>query len=272
MKQLFTTLIILCFTAHFALAQDLAPDFTIVDTHGEEHTLYADYLNQGKTVVLDLFFVNCPPCNELAPLLEPLYQEWGGGDADVEFFSITGVDNNAAIDGFKAEHGVTFPGAGTEGFGPQTEAPYVSGDFGPFYGYPTLVVIAPDGSVEFDVWGSSIPQTVDLLDGAIAETGAEKPNANSVENLASNQFKLSIVPNPVFHTAMIDFELETQSDVQVDLVNGVGQNVRTLYQGSLSAGLNQINLHADDLVSGAYLVIVRVNGQQLATQRFFKVQ
>ncbi len=271
MKQLFTILTIVFFTAHFAVAQD-APDFSIVDTKGDPHTLYADYLDQGKTVVLDLFFVNCPPCNDLAPLLEPLYQEWGGGQGDVQFFSITGIDNNAAIDGFKAQHGVTFPGAGTEGNGPATEQPYTSGQYGQFFGYPTLVVIAPDRTVTFDVWGGSMAETVDLLDQAIEATGAEKPNANSVEELAGSNFQMAITPNPVVDAAMVDFQLKEQSDVQVELVNAVGQTVRTIFNGSMNAGFNQVSLFADDLVAGSYLVVVRVNGAQLGVDRFFKVQ
>ncbi|MEM1219634.1 MAG: redoxin domain-containing protein [Bacteroidota bacterium] len=271
MKQLFTILTIVFFTAHFAVAQD-APDFSIVDTKGDPHTLYMDYLDQGKTVVLDLFFVNCPPCNDLAPLLEPLYQEWGAGQGDVEFFSITGVDNNASIDGFKAQHGVTFPAAGTEGNGPATEQPYTSNQFGTFLGYPTLVVIAPDRTVTFDVWGGSMSETVDLLDQAIEATGAEKPNTNSVEELAGSNFNMSITPNPVVDAAMVDFQLKEQSDVQVELVNAVGQTVRTVFNGSMNAGFNQVSLFADDLVAGSYLVVVRVNGAQLGADRFFKVQ
>src|SRR5690349_5737231 len=66
-----------------------APDFTITDSHGAQHHLYADYLNQGKSVMIKIFFTTCPPCNSIAPLMEPLYQEWGAGDYDVEFFELS---------------------------------------------------------------------------------------------------------------------------------------------------------------------------------------
>ena len=38
-----------------------APDFTVTDTHGEEHNLYS-YLENGKVVVLDFFYTTCTPC------------------------------------------------------------------------------------------------------------------------------------------------------------------------------------------------------------------
>ena len=67
----------------------VAPDFTVTDINGQMHQLYADYLNQGKTVLLEVFYTTCPPCNSIAPLMEPFYQEWGAGDHDVEFFPVS---------------------------------------------------------------------------------------------------------------------------------------------------------------------------------------
>ena len=36
-----------------------------------------------------LFFTYCPPCNAIAPLVEPLYYTLGGGNGDVEFISLS---------------------------------------------------------------------------------------------------------------------------------------------------------------------------------------
>ncbi|MCB0662646.1 MAG: redoxin domain-containing protein [Saprospiraceae bacterium] len=155
-----------------------APDFDVIDAHGMEHRLYEDYLNQGKTVVLELFFVDCPPCNSIAPLVQSLYESWGSGNNDVEFFSLTvrTTDTDQMVLGFEAMHGLTFPGISEEGGGPMATIPYRNGTFGFYIGTPTFVVIAPDGSVNYGVRGSGMTATIDAIDAAIEATGAVKPD------------------------------------------------------------------------------------------------
>jgi thiol-disulfide isomerase/thioredoxin len=154
-----------------------APDFTVTDTEGQVHHLYADYLNQGKTVMIKIFFTTCPPCNSIAPLMEPFYQEWGAGEYDVEFFEMTDktFDTNALVEAYAANYNETFPAISMQGNAIATVQPYKSGMFGPWYGTPTFIVIAPDGSVQFDVDGPNNQATIDAIDLAISSTGAVKP-------------------------------------------------------------------------------------------------
>lgn len=154
-----------------------APDFTVTDTEGQVHHLYADYLTQGKTVLLKVFFTTCPPCNSIAPLMEPLYQEWGGGDNDVEFFDLSDKtsDTNPVVAAYKANYGHTYPAGGSTGGSIAAVTPYKNGLYGPWTGTPTFIVIAPDGSVQYDVSGSGNAATIAAIDAAIAATGAEKP-------------------------------------------------------------------------------------------------
>ena len=159
------------------VSAQMAPDFNITDSEGHPQTLYAGYLNQGKTVLIEVFFTTCPPCNAIAPYFEPLYQEWGGGDYDVEFFDLSNknFDTNALVNAYKANYGHTYPAAGVEGGSLAAVAPYEQGMFGPFYGTPTYIVIAPDGSVQYNVHGGNNVETIAAIDAAIAATGAVKP-------------------------------------------------------------------------------------------------
>ncbi len=170
-------LLAFCLLAISAIAQPPAPDFNVTDSQGNLHRLYQDYLDQGKTVVLEIFFTTCPPCNAIAPYVEPLYQEWGGGDGDVEFMAIStlSIDNSPQINAYKTMHGHTFPGVGTDGGSAAARAPYTNGTYGTYLGTPTFVVIAPDRSVIYDPRGSGFTQTIHLIDEAIAATGARKP-------------------------------------------------------------------------------------------------
>ena len=154
-----------------------APDFTVTDSHGQVHHLYADYLNQGKTIVIEVFFTTCPPCNSIAPLVEPLYQEWGGGDYDVEFFIMSdkNFDTDALVNAFQAQYNETFVGVGKDGGSLTAVAPYKNGTYGQWFGTPCFVVIAPNGTVNYGVSGSGNQGTINAVDAAITATGAEKP-------------------------------------------------------------------------------------------------
>lgn len=177
MKIFTATFILSVFFCVLLRAQPLSPDFNVTDSQGQQHRLYADYLNQGKTVVIKLFFTYCPPCNAIAPLVEPLYQAWGGGSGDVEFISLSikNDDSSADVAAYKTTHGHTFPGVGADGGSVSASLPYRNGTFGLFLGTPTFLVIAPDGSVDFDPRGPGQQGTINALDAAIAATGAVRP-------------------------------------------------------------------------------------------------
>lgn len=171
-------LMCLIFTLNTQSHAQVAPDFTVTDVDGQVHQLYADYLNQGKSVMIKIMFTTCPPCNSIAPLMEPFYQEWGAGEYDVEFFEMTDktFDTNSLMDAYAEQYNETFPAISSEGNAIATVQPYKNGTYGPWFGTPTFVVIAPDGSVQFNVDGANNQATINAIDAALTATGAVKPN------------------------------------------------------------------------------------------------
>lgn len=216
-----------------------APDFTVTDSWGNNHNLYDDYLEQGKTVVLKIFYVACPPCNTIAPHLEPLYQDWGGGQGDVQFIelSIKQNDSNAQVNTYKTTHGTTFPAAGGQGNSVAATIPYTNGSFGPWTGTPTFIVIAPDGSLEYDVYGSNIQGTITALDAAIAATGAEglptavednikRPGISLISNLVSNELVLNADTKDVgLMISILSPEGKEMSSSQHNAIKGIPVSV-----------------------------------------------
>ncbi len=202
-----------------------APDFTVTDYNGQEHKLYEDYLDQGKTVLIKVFFVNCPPCVAISPSVQELYEEWGEGNNDVQFIEMSNksFDNNARVQNYSENLGLTFPGVGEDGGALTALQPYLSGFYGPFFGTPTFVVIAPDGTVNYDVSGSGITNTIAALDLAIEATGAQKPGNNT--QLPSSY---SVQVRDAFGNAVndVEFFLASQganNDIPVDLMSNVFQ-------------------------------------------------
>ncbi|MEO1516352.1 MAG: redoxin family protein [Bacteroidota bacterium] len=168
-----------------SLFSQTAPNFTITAADGQTYQLHEDFLQEGKTVLLKIFFTSCPFCISIAPQTEVLYQEWGAGQQDVEFIALSdkSFDDNQDVADFEERFGLTYLGAGSDGGALEALVPYKDGRFGPFFGTPTFVVIAPDGTVNFNIRGNNNPATIQLLDEAIAATGARKPSPPSTYNI-----------------------------------------------------------------------------------------
>lgn len=261
MKRIFT-LMCFCLALNMASAQQTAPDFTVTTVHGEEFNLYTE-LDAGKTIVLDIFFVNCPPCNSIAPYIQDLNVKWGDGDADVEFISLTDVDTNAEIIPYEELHSLTFPAAGRDAGGTEAVTPYTSGTFGQFFGYPTLVVISPDRTMTYDVWGSSDQNTSDLLDAAIEATGA---TGEALSVFESNQVTaINAFPNPVVNDLQVTFELKQSNAVNVLIMDATGKLVSEIQKGQLAAGEQNISLDFSNLNTGTYFVELRNNVELLSS-------
>lgn len=176
MKDLFLCLLISLFPIT-AFAQDPSPDFLITDSDNMEHQLYANHLDQGQAVLIEIFFTTCPPCNAISPLMEPFYQEWGGGSGMVEFFSLSNkaFDNNTDVATYRTTYGHTFPSAGNDGGSLDAIVPYTDGTYGFFIGTPTFIIIAPDGEVTYNPFGVNTEARFHAIDAALRATGVSKP-------------------------------------------------------------------------------------------------
>jgi thiol-disulfide isomerase/thioredoxin len=177
MRTLLYTTLVLCLSS-FSLTGQNAPNFVIEATDGNEYELYADFLDQGKTVVLELMFTSCPPCNSFAPYIEMIYKDWGRGDYDVEMISLTtkNFDTQQDMAARKQQYGHTFLAAGANGGSLNAVDLYTDGTFGVWFGTPTWIVIAPDRSVQFNIGnGSSGAGKAMVISNAIAASGAVKP-------------------------------------------------------------------------------------------------
>jgi hypothetical protein len=85
-------------------------------------------------------------------------------------------DTDALVEAYAANYGETFPAISVQGGSLETVQPYKSGLFGQWFGTPTFIVIAPDGTVQFGVSGPGNQATINAIDAALTATGAVKPN------------------------------------------------------------------------------------------------
>ncbi|MEQ2455042.1 redoxin domain-containing protein [Flavonifractor hominis] len=93
-----------------------APDFTLTDQYGEEHTL-SDYA--GKTVFLNFWATWCGPCQSEMPEIQALYEAYGSNEGDLIVLGVANpkTDENpynqdvtqAEVEQFLSDNGYTFP-------------------------------------------------------------------------------------------------------------------------------------------------------------------
>lgn len=165
-------------------------NFTVVDTDGNSHNLYTDYLDKDKTVLIKIMWAGCPPCNAIAKDVQALYVKWGSGEQDVEFIELgdQSFEGDQAFKDYKSRHGITFVTVSPDGNSIEAVDQF------DYSGTPTFVVVAPDRSMVFD------PVGISEIDAAIASVvNAQVPdcptNGISISSEADLESYKSQYPN-----------------------------------------------------------------------------
>ena len=151
-----------------------APDFTLVDQYGNEHTL-SDY--KGKTVFLNFWATWCGPCKKEMPDIQQLYLDYGENTGDVIILGVAAPKSDAnpfnqetldadGIADFLEEGGYTYP-----------VLMDTTGDVLMDYGisaFPTTFMIRADGKILGYVPGGMskdmMKQIIEIMDSIIDQT------------------------------------------------------------------------------------------------------
>ena len=151
-----------------------APDFTLTDQYGNEHTL-SDY--QGKTVFLNFWATWCPPCRSEMPEIQKLYEDYGSNEEDLIVLGIAapGYGDEGTVEEiteFLNENEYTFPVVMDE-----------TGEMFYRYGisaFPTTFMIDAGGNVYGYVQGA---MTGDIMESIVQQTmnGYQQSAAKSAD-------------------------------------------------------------------------------------------
>lgn len=244
MKSVFT--ILFSVVTVLLLAQpstDTFPDFTETDIEGNEHQLYADYLNQGKTVVIDIFATWCPNCVNSLPGLHALEEEYGEDLIFLSFERDSSTSNEAE---WAEDNGVT-----NAIFANSIET---MGTWNTQY-QPNFFVICPDGSFELKQGsiGSSPEPLNEYIDACPAVI------TDNVEEISKIEF--SIISNPVENKLGFTTNISNGS---YTIVNLTGQEVMN---GTFEEKSTEID--ASSLETGLYFLKVEA-GNSSSVKKFIK--
>jgi hypothetical protein len=84
----------------------------------------------------------------------------------------------------------------------------------------------------------------------------------------SNTVSASVYPNPAADQVNLALTLAETGQFDVSIVNTLGQNIKTVHEGELAAGLDNLEVNVADLASGLYNFVIKSNDQVLV-KRFF---
>lgn len=239
------TVLVLFIGAQTLSAQigNTAPNFTVVDTHGDTIRLY-DILDEGKYVILDFFYTTCGPCIFYSPQVNLAYEKYGCNTQDVVFIAIDYQDTNAEVIAYDAQYGIQYPSvSGTQGGGNSVVSQYG------VTGFPTFYLIDSTHKIIDQI----DPPTLIVFDFRFEMHGIQPMaclSGTDAQHLTPNSIK--IYPNPVQYGEVV-LELEgvadNQGTVMVFDVAGHLIQEKTVDQPSDQS----IQLEISDWPAGLYL-------------------
>lgn len=251
MKKLFTSIFLLAFALTTSFGQQ-APDFSFTDINGETHTL-SEALAEGKVILLDFFFVDCPPCNDWAPEIDAIAADFEG--TNLEIWAMSDRDTDAYISGsiFNPTHSNHKVG-GSEGGGAEAINTY-AGSFN-FLGFPTYSVICADGVITWDVWPltTGVEEIRSLLTEECGIT-ADPTGVSEITGVSLTNF----FPNPVSTNLTVQFELTKNVAITTEVVNVMGQTVTSVASQNYASGLQTMNVDVANLSDGMYILKLNTN-------------
>lgn len=222
-----------------------APDFTVTDLHGQSHQL-SQYA--GKWVVIDFFAWWCGPCASVALEVNEIYQKYGCNAYDVVALGIEYDGMNADVAPY--ESGLAHPtpiASGLEGNGAAVHAQYGVAAF------PTVVVIAPDGTIidddTYPTW-QAIESTISNAGGANALV-VNNCSAAGITELTIDAG--SVFPNPTTGMATINVSVPNSATAEVTIYAISGEQLAATSH-TLQGGSNTVTIDLGGLEAGTYFV------------------
>ena len=96
------------------------------------------------------------------------------------------------------------------------------------------------------------------------------PPSKDTNNLFANvnsQIKLNIFPNPFSQSSTIELVLAKASNVEINMVNTLGQTVQTILpMQPMEAGSHQYSINRNNLVAGVYLLEIKTDNETVHKQ------
>lgn len=256
MKKLLTLFFVTIFMlpAGAQTSLTVAEDFSVKDINGQTHHLF-EYLDQDKLVVIDFFTVDCSYCQLYADDINQTYLDFGCNNGNVIFLGMNYNASNQMVHEFDSTFGVTYPTvSGLQGNGDGVNQLYG------ILGYPTVIVIRPDRSIESK---NIFPPAYETLRGIVErEGGVLQPCSVGIEPIQNGLTNL--YPNPAQDQIALDFWMAQAGRYNWKVINHLGDVVREGVFSAETAGSHRYWVGLSRLADGAYVLLTETRGKREA--------
>lgn len=236
-------------------------DFTVTDTEGNTHSLH-QITAQGKHVMLDFFFVDCPPCQATQTYYNQLHETYGCNAHDLYVISINrGIDSDSEVIAYEAQYGGSYthsPAVSMEGGGGT-----VNSTFG-VSAWPTYVLIGPDNKMKNnDIWPISNMNTFVQAFPA----GSNIQEAACVVGIGENGaiFQTYVHPSPTTGIITIEMDGDLNGRLQLKVIDALG---RCVHATNLMTSNNPVSLDLSMLQNGNYLIQILQDERVVTLNKF----
>lgn len=96
------------------------------------------------------------------------------------------------------------------------------------------------------------------FNGSSSSKNFRTNNTVSTEEVSLAQ-SLNVYPNPADDNFTVAFELAEATALQINLVNAIGQTIRTISNDNFNSGAHNLNVNATGLATGTYFITIRSN-------------
>jgi len=241
MKKLYISILtVLC--GSISYAQTTATDFTANDCNGTSHTLFSE-LDAGKIIVA-AFVMPCGSCSAPSLAAYNAVQSFAASHPNTVYFYLVDDEANTTCSNLTSWGNTNSMPLATK----FSDLAFNMADYGT-PGMPKIVVLggANHGIVYNKNSGVSTIGVQNAINGLLS---LSTPVINEIGSL-----NLKVIPNPVVSDFQIDYSLEKNSDVLIELFSLAGESLLQVNEKNQSSGNHSISLaNKISLKNGMYVI------------------
>ena len=102
--------------------------------------------------------------------------------------------------------------------------------------------------------------------GAFQRDLLEEPFVNNTTDIENSIAEINIFPNPTSDFATVEYQLNIQENISIELLNNMGRVINTVFNDRQMAGKHVQNIDVNNLANGIYYVKIKTE-QNMLTKR-----